>query len=84
MPDLSCYSLGACTNLGHVMTFSCFITDVWREYVSYDVNVQEETREMDMSVTNTAGMDVICGESMAPSIKGKVLLQWFHLMLDKK
>ena len=78
MRALSCYSLGACTNLGHVMTFSCFITDVWREYV------QEETREIDMSVTNTAGMDVICGESMAPSIKGKVLLQWFHLMLDKK
>ena len=52
---------------------NCFIADVWREYTSYEVDLEEEeTAEIDLHMMNTAGMDVdvICGGAMAPSSKG--------------
>ena len=47
---------------------NCFVADVWREYTSYEVDVEEEeTAEIDLHLMNTAGMDVdvICAEAMA-------------------
>ena len=54
------------------------IVDVWREHTSYEVDLEEEeTTDMDLNVINTGGMDVICGEAMAPSSKGKFLLVFY-------
>ena len=64
--------------------FNCFVTDVWREYTSYEVDLEEErTAEIDLNVINTAEMDVICAEAMALSNKGDVFsfISWFHVML---
>ena len=45
--------------------------DVWREYTNYDVDLEkEEIADMDLSVINTGGMDVICGGAMAAYSKG--------------
>ena len=58
--------------------FYCFVTDVWREYTSYEVDLEEEeTTDVDLNVINTAEMNVICGEAMAPSHKGKVLVIFY-------
>ena len=53
------------------------IADVWCEHTSYEMDLEEEeTRDMDLNVINTAEMNVICAEAMAPSSKGKVPLYY--------
>ena len=44
--------------------------DVWREYTNYEVDIEEETTDMDLNVINTGGMDVICGGAIAAYSKG--------------
>ena len=61
--------------------FNCFVTDVWHEYTSYEVDLEkEETTNISLKVIHAAGMDVICGGSMAPSSKGDFFLFFYGFM----
>ena len=62
------------------------IVDVWREYTSYEVQIEEEeATEITLNVKNTAGMDVVWSDTVSPSsgkfkncIRFLVLLQAFE------
>ena len=57
------------------MILSSFIADVWREYTSYDLDLEEEeTTEIAARLINTPEMDVICAEAVDVFTKGVVFL----------